>query len=518
MDEKVVYEWAIGKLIIFNENLINECSELYSNHYGKWSEYSPMHPGDRVKLSAQRIKVWLDHDDSTIYTAKVSGKIIGYAIAIRLKVPKYGIISWVTQLVVHEEYRKQDIAKNLLFSIWGLSNDYAWGIVSSNPYAIRALEKATRRRSNPVRIKKNIKKIISIGIDNIPYLKENIKYKVDSNNSMIDTNFYVDHSNLNKMISSVTSSEVPWLLGIIEEGWEWLAFTFNNQKQIELSESEIEKMIQTSEGVTQKAFERMKITDKHSWTANAEAEVETIIKECNLEQGDNIIDFGCGMGRHSLLLAKKGMKVTGIDYISMNIEEARKKAEIQKLNSIEFISGDCRTIKTKKAKAVVCLYDVIGSFVSNEENIKILNNISEHLIDGGIALISVMNFEMTNNYAKHRFSFKEQPNKLLDLPASQIMETTGNIFDPDYYMIEDDTNIVYRKEQFLSGNDLPVELIVRDKRFTKAEIESMCESVGLKVLFSRFVNARNWEVELNPTDKAAKEILVKCIKVSSLNF
>lgn len=36
----------------------------------------------------------------------------------------------------YKDYRQQGIAKNILFSIWGFSNHFAWGIVSANPYAI----------------------------------------------------------------------------------------------------------------------------------------------------------------------------------------------------------------------------------------------------------------------------------------------------------------------------------------------------------------------------------------------
>ena len=52
------------------------------------------------------------------------------------------------------------------------------------------------------------------------------------------------------------------------------------------------------------------------------------------------------------------------------------------------------------------------------------------------------------------------------------METSGDIFDPEHYMIDTDSGVVYRKEQFESGGLLPAELIVRDKRFTPEEIQT----------------------------------------------
>jgi len=506
------YEWLTSTLARLDSKLIKECSELYSKHYGKWSINAPINANEDVKLSPRRLLTWLDSDNSAIYFARDNGVIVGYAIALRLKVQNYGIISWVTQLVVHEKYRKQDIAKNLLYSIWGFSNDFAWGIISANPYAVRALEKATRRRSDPVRIKHNIRKLLSIGIANVPYISKDIEHFISTETSKINTKFYVDHSNIDLMIKNVVSDEVPWRFGELEEGWEWLAFTFRDQTPIEFNKIEIKKIIEASDKVAQAAYKRMDLTENHKWLINTDYEVAFILKECCLQKNDTVIDFGCGIGRHSLGLASHGINAIGVDYIDKNIDYANKAKVQSNLANVSFHVGDCRTIALKKAKAVICLYDVIGTYTNNEENLKILENIYEHLDVSGIALLSVMNLELTEFIAKHRFSLESDPNRIQNLKPSNIMETTGNVFDPDYYLFEEDEKIVYRREQFERGNALPVELIVRDKRFTKNEIIKMCEIVGFEVIYSRYVNARNWEKELTSTNNSAKEILVKCRK------
>ena len=123
-----------------------------------------------------------------------------------------------------------------------------------------------------------------------------------------------------------------------------------------------------------------------------------------------------------------------------------------------------------------------------------------------------MNFELTVSQAKHIFSLKDDHNKLLELTASDTMQTTGDIFNPDYYMIDKDTNIVYRREQFNSNKQLPQELIVRDYRYTKIEIEQLFTEVGFEVIFSKYVQAGKWDIELESTDSKAKEILLLCKK------
>ena len=289
-------------------------------------------------------------------------------------------------------------------------------------------------------------------------------------------------------------------MGDIEEGWEWFAFTFNDQEQLELSAQEIENMISASEEMTKTAYSRMLLNSNHRWLGHTDCEADFIVDHCDLNAGDYVLDVGCGIGRHAIALAKHGMHVTGIDYVP-------------ELNTVNFITEDSRNLNLdKQYNAVLCLYDVLGSFVDNSDNIKILENIAKSLRPNGKALISVMNYELTKDIAKNVFSISDEPNRLLDLPPAKIMEKTGNVFDPDYYLVDEFTHIVYRKEQFVEGRELPVELIIRDRRFERREIEDMCISVGLTVDWSRFVRSGKWTEPLEAKDSGAKEILLLCTK------
>ena len=179
----------------------------------------------------------------------------------------------------------------------------------------------------------------------------------------------------------------------------------------------------------------------------------------------------------------------------------------------KFLQGDCRYIELHEVfDVVICIYDVVGSYVDNTENVKILKTISNHLKKGGCAIISVMNYELSKFKATKTFSLKNEANKLLELPASQTMEKTGDIFDPEYYIIDTDTGIIYRKEQFLEGSSIPEEFIVRDKRFTNEEITNLCLDVGLKVLKTQYVCAGKWDTPPAAHHDRAKEILLVCEK------
>ena len=496
------------------EDLVEELSALYSEHYGIWSSNAPVNPGEHVRLSPARLRRWLT-PESKIALAKVDGHIVGYAIAVQAKVRDYGVISWITQLVVHEEHRRQDVGKTLLFSIWGFSNHYAWGLITANPYAVRALEKATRRRCLPERIAKNKRKLASLGGDHVPYMDDETGIEVTGTGSRIHTEFFVSHATLDAMVADVTTSATPWTLGTLADGWEWLAFTFHDQPEIGLTPEEIEKMLTASDQVAKRAYSRMLLNSSHRWAQHAPEEATRIVEYCNLTDGQTVLDLGCGSGRHVLELAARGLEATGVDYLEHLIRSGREQASARNLSGAQFLEGDSRHIDLgQNYDAVVCLYDVIGSYSDQGENSLIVKSIVRHLKPGGMALISVMNFELTKYKAKHFFSLAKEPNRLLELEPSQTMEQTGNVFDPDFYMVDEETGIVYRKEQFAEGDGLPVQLVVRDRRYLRPEIEAMCEAAGLEVVWSRFVRAGNWSVDLDPCHERAKEILLLCRRPS----
>lgn len=497
-----------------NQNLLEECATLFSEHYGQWSNDGPR-PGKPIRRKCSDLQELTQSEDSLVATARCENILVAYAIAIQTRVPDCGIMSWVTQLVVHEDYRNQGVAKKLLFSAWEFTDHFAWGLVTANPYAVRALEKATRRKVIPYRIMNHYSVLINVGAEHIPYIEADLESVINDTASCVNTKFFVDHSQVSEMLGKVTSDKNPWVLGEIREGWEWFAFTFRDQEQIPLTPVEIKEMLAVSDRTTQYAYSRMALNENHAWARHQKQEIDFIIRECKIEKNHSVLDFGCGTGRHTFELASRAIETIGVDYVEKHIEFAKSKALEQGKLNCEFIQGDCRSINIeKKFDCVICLYDVIGTFPDNQDNIKIINNIVSHLKVGGYALISVMNFELTENIATNKFSVRNNPEMLLGLLPGSIMEQTGDIFNPASFLLDLDDQIVYRKEQFSLGDNLPSEILVRDRRFRRREIEHLCKIEGLDVIFSRYVQSGKWDVPLEATNTKAKEILILCQKLA----
>jgi len=66
------------------------------------------------------------------------------------------------------------------------------------------------------------------------------------------------------------------------------------------------------------------------------------IEHFRLKPGDQVLDLGCGPGLYTIRLAKRGLKVTGIDYSKRSIEYARRAAAEQSLD-IEYRYQDYLT-------------------------------------------------------------------------------------------------------------------------------------------------------------------------------
>ncbi len=505
------FTWIPGRSVA--PDLLGQMAELYSGHYGTWGKEGSR-PGEPVRLSPERIREgWLAHPDSRIAYATAFGELVGYAIAVQVKVPVYGTVTWVTQLVVHEAHRRSNVGKILLFTLWQFTDHFAWGLITANPYAVRALEKATRRRCSPLQIAGHKGEIADLGTRLVPYMDASTLAIISETESRIFTKFFLDHTGLDKMLADVTGPGKAWCLGPLQEGWEWLAFTFRGQLQIQLSGKEVEQMLLASEAVTKEAYSRM--LGEHPWAKHAPSEASFIVENCSLVPGDRLLDFGCGTGRHAIELAGIGIETVGVDYLPSLIATARLNASSKSRQNARFEVADCRNVEMQeKFDAGLCVYDVIGSYADDGDNRLLVENLARHIKDGGFILLSVMNLELTERGARNWFSINEDPDKLLNLPPSNTMEKTGEVFNPDFYLIDRDTKLVYRKEQFFEGDSLPVELVVRDRRYTKEQIENLCRSVNLEIVWSRFVRAGKWREPLDRNDDRAKEILVLCKKPS----
>ena len=346
--------------------------------------------------------------------------------------------------------------------------------------------------------------------DKIPFA-EQAEVRINEKESVLDSSFPVDRQVIE---NNLKLYDGRWELGELPQGHEWLAFTFQSQ-DYQMTQEEYNELFENSEKIVNDAYNRMNFT-KQPWNRHQTQEASFILERLKTRNIKTVMDFGCGNGRHTLEFASKGYHCIGIDYSKKKISEARKKCGF---SNTKFVDGDCRNIKlSEKADLALCLYDVVGSFARDEDNRAIVRNIYQHLNAGAVLVLSVMNLELTEHIAIHKVPVvSEHLDELARLKPSKIMQNSGNIFAPEYFLLETNTGIVYRKEQFENEDELSAEYVIRDKRYHCDEICKLLESEGFHVLDKRYVQAGKWEKTLQPQDKSAKEIFYQDYKKFSVN-
>jgi SAM-dependent methyltransferase len=110
------------------------------------------------------------------------------------------------------------------------------------------------------------------------------------------------------------------------------------------------------------------------------AEVDFLEKQ--LGRKGRILDVPCGFGRHSLELARRGHRVTGVDLSAEFIAEAREAARAAKLKA-EFIEGDMRRLRLDGTFDGACCLGNSFGYLEYDDMIAFVRAVSGALKPGG---------------------------------------------------------------------------------------------------------------------------------------
>jgi len=134
-----------------------------------------------------------------------------------------------------------------------------------------------------------------------------------------------------------------------------------------------------------------KTYDRETFTQGTIQEVNFIEEVINLNKDTRILDVGCGTGRHSIELARRGYRVTGIDLSDDQLAAARKKASDENLK-VKFLKADARKFRFRE-KFDLAIMICEGAFPlmdTDEENFQILKNISRSLTKNGKLIFTTL--------------------------------------------------------------------------------------------------------------------------------
>jgi 2-polyprenyl-3-methyl-5-hydroxy-6-metoxy-1,4-benzoquinol methylase len=206
--------------------------------------------------------------------------------------------------------------------------------------------------------------------------------------------------------------------------------------------------------------------DNENFTQGTIGECDFIEKEIDFNKSQKIIDIGCGTGRHSIELAKRGYKVTGIDLSESQLARAKEKAKAQNLQ-IDFQKHDARnlTFKNEYDLAIILCEGAFSLMETDEMNYEILRNATNSLKAAGKLIFTTLNglFPLFHSVEEFGASTTEEGNTTY----------SKNTFD---LMTFRDFNITTVEDDF--GNKK--ELECNERYYVPSEITWLLKSLGFK--------------------------------------
>jgi len=226
--------------------------------------------------------------------------------------------------------------------------------------------------------------------------------------------------------------------------------------------------------------------DRETFTKGTIQETDFIEQEVGFDKSKLILDIGCGTGRHSIELAKRGYSVTGIDLSESQLKRAREKAEEAGLN-INFLQLDARSMNFKE-EFDVSLILCEGGFAlmeTDEMNFEILKEAANSLKPGGIFILNTLNAFFPLTHSIEEF-----------LNSSTVEGTSkNNTFD---IMTLRDLSILEVNDD--NGNKRT--LHCNERYYLPSEISWMLKSLGFSVIeiFAGQVGNFKRGLKLTPND------------------
>ncbi len=210
------------------------------------------------------------------------------------------------------------------------------------------------------------------------------------------------------------------------------------------------------------------IYEENIFTKNTVVEVDFLLEELALQPGASILDVGCGTGRHSVELAKRGFAVTGLDLSSEMLALAAASAKAAGMN-VNWIRADATRFSLPGMfDAAVCLCEGAFGLLGRADDpigqpLSILRNVSQALKPEAKAVFTVLNAA----YMLRRYTNKD---------------VAEGRFDP-LSMVE--------MSELPPREGLP-SVSVRERAFTGTELRLLFRLAGMSVLNLWGGTAGNW--------------------------
>jgi 2-polyprenyl-3-methyl-5-hydroxy-6-metoxy-1,4-benzoquinol methylase len=198
-------------------------------------------------------------------------------------------------------------------------------------------------------------------------------------------------------------------------------------------------------------------------------EVDFVLDHTKLTSDETILDVGCGPGRHSIELSRRGYQVVGIDPSETMIKVAVKraaKADVQP----KFIQAKGEDFTPDgEIDVIICLFTTLGQIINKggEHHIKtrhpLLNRIADVLDPKGIFILEIpqKSWVIANLKKYERFGDGDNYTEI-----NRVYDAENNILNESFYLVSPKDTRNYFLRYYL---------------YNYQEIQFMLENTGFEI-------------------------------------
>jgi SAM-dependent methyltransferase len=161
---------------------------------------------------------------------------------------------------------------------------------------------------------------------------------------------------------------------------------------------------------------------RNAFTKGTDQEVEFLVDALGIEAGHRVLDVGCGPGRHSLALARRGVAVVGVDHSREFLDLARATAEVEHLGAT-FAELDVRELSyDAEFDAAICLCQGGFGLLGGRDEPDVFRRIAAALRPGGRLALSAFSASFAVRFI--------EPGETFD-PATGVLHERSTVRGPD---------------------------------------------------------------------------------------
>lgn len=187
----------------------------------------------------------------------------------------------------------------------------------------------------------------------------------------------------------------------------------------------------------------------------------------------SILDLGCGTGNHTIPLAERGYRLTGVDRSAGMLDVARRKAAGRGVD-ITWVEGDIRQDATGGSfDAALCMFAVLGYLEPNDDVMAAFSMVRRQVRAGGLLMFDVW-------YGPAVLTLKPADRtKVIPVPGGQVIRVGTSTLDTSLHMCTVEFHLWRLRDGRVEGESQEVH---RTRYFFPLELELMLSTSGFALL------------------------------------